>query len=113
MVDVYLDEKFIGTVSDKNSFLDEFKSKRRRGDLPESINLNYNEEFNEIFIDSKKGEEEDHYSFSYNQIKNKVKPRLRQKDPYSNKHLNSKKEYLVIHNIRHKLEEIKDLSKNV
>jgi len=55
MVDVYLDEKFIGTVFDKDSFLAEFRSKRRKGDLPDSINLNYNEDFNEIFIDSKKG----------------------------------------------------------
>ena len=55
MVDVYLDEKFIGTVSDKDKFLNEFKIKRRKGDIPESINLNYNKEFDEIFIDSKKG----------------------------------------------------------
>jgi len=55
MVDVYLDEKFIGTVADKDTFLNEFKVKRRKGELPDSINLNYNKEFDEIFIDSKKG----------------------------------------------------------
>lgn len=55
MVDVYLDEKFIGTVADKDDFINDFKNKRRKGDIPDSINLNYDEDFNEIYVDSKRG----------------------------------------------------------
>jgi DNA-directed RNA polymerase subunit B len=55
MFEIYLNEKFIGTVSDRKQFVNEFKDKRRKGDIPESININYDEKSNEIFLDSRRG----------------------------------------------------------
>ena len=55
MFEIYLNEKFIGTVEDRDKFVKEFKEKRRKNEVPESININYDEQSNEIFIDSKKG----------------------------------------------------------
>ncbi len=55
MVDVYLDEKFVGTVDNSKEFLDTFKKKRRKGEIPENLNLNYREELDEISIDSEGG----------------------------------------------------------
>jgi DNA-directed RNA polymerase subunit B' len=55
MIDVYLDEKFIGGVEDSKAFIDSFKKKRRKGEIPENLNINHNEELGEIFIDSEGG----------------------------------------------------------
>jgi DNA-directed RNA polymerase beta subunit len=55
MVDVFLDEKFIGTVDNVNKFLDKFKEERRNKKVPDSLNVYYDEDFNEIYIESTRG----------------------------------------------------------
>ncbi len=55
MGDVYLNEKFIGTVEDAKKFVDKLRSERRKGDVTPLINVFYDEEFNEIYLESTKG----------------------------------------------------------
>lgn len=55
MVDVYLDENFIGTVKDAKEFVDNVREKRRSGKISSILNLTYNKEFNEIYIETSKG----------------------------------------------------------
>ncbi|MFH1376769.1 MAG: DNA-directed RNA polymerase subunit B [Candidatus Woesearchaeota archaeon] len=54
MIDVYLNDKFIGTVENKQ-FIEDFKIKRRKGEISKESNINYNEDLNEIHIDIDKG----------------------------------------------------------
>ena len=55
MVDVYLNEKFIGTVESPKEFVDQLKKSRREGKIPTDINVRYNEELDEVYVDSTKG----------------------------------------------------------
>ena len=55
MVDIYLNEKFIGTAQDHNSFVESFKEKRRTSRIPLNVNISYNEDYNEIYIESSTG----------------------------------------------------------
>jgi len=55
VVDIYLNEKFIGTAQDHNSFVESFKEKRRTSRIPLNVNISYNEDYNEIYIESSTG----------------------------------------------------------
>ena len=48
MVDVYLNEKFVGAVDDAQVFLTKIKTARRFGKVSKIINVHYDEEFNLI-----------------------------------------------------------------
>ncbi len=55
MTDVYLNEKFVGTVSNAKDFISKVKLERRQGKLGYSINVGYDENFDEIKVDGGKG----------------------------------------------------------
>jgi len=55
MIDVFLDEKYIGKVNSANEFIRKIKSERRKGKLPSSLNIFYDEDFNEIYIQISRG----------------------------------------------------------
>ena len=55
MTDLYLDDIFIGTVEKPKDFVNNIKAERRNGKLPSTLNINYNENFNEIYIELSKG----------------------------------------------------------
>jgi len=55
MVDVYLNEKFIGNVNDGNKFVQEIRDKRRENKLPLSLNVLYDPDFDMVLIDTSKG----------------------------------------------------------
>lgn len=50
MVDVYIDEKFIGTVDNPKEFISGIKSERRKGKLPSCLNVEFDREFNEVYV---------------------------------------------------------------
>ncbi len=55
MVDVYLDEKFIGKVDSPQSFVREVRERRRQGKLPKNTNITFSKDFGEIYIDVSRG----------------------------------------------------------
>ncbi|MBI2106607.1 DNA-directed RNA polymerase subunit B [Candidatus Woesearchaeota archaeon] len=55
MVDVFLDNKYIGTVDNPNDFLKRVKEKRIGDKILDSINLVYNSKLDEIYIETSKG----------------------------------------------------------
>ena len=55
MTDVYLDDKFVGTVENTTQFLNSIKEERRKNKLPTALNVFYNESSNEIFVEISKG----------------------------------------------------------
>ena len=55
MVDIYLNEKFIGTVQDPENFINQIKEKRRAGKIPLAVNFVHNKELNEIYVESSPG----------------------------------------------------------
>lgn len=50
MVDVYIDEKFVGTVDNAKEFAASIREERRKGKLPSCINVEFDKEFNEVYI---------------------------------------------------------------
>jgi|TARA_Y100000310_G_C20686283_1_gene819247 DNA-directed RNA polymerase subunit B len=55
MVDVYLNEKFVGTVENAKDFVSDIKFKRRDGKVSSELNVRHNEEFDEVYVDTTKG----------------------------------------------------------
>lgn len=55
MADVYLNEKFIGTIKDHNEFIKKVADARRENVLPNILNISYNEDLDEVYIDLSKG----------------------------------------------------------
>lgn len=55
MVDVYIDEKFIGLVDNPKEFIKLVKEERRNGKLPLTLNVFYDPDFSEISINVSKG----------------------------------------------------------
>ena len=55
MIDVFLGEKFIGKIENKDDLIKKVKEERRRGKLPSTININYNKQLNEINIEIANG----------------------------------------------------------
>jgi DNA-directed RNA polymerase subunit B' len=52
---IYLDGALKGTHSNPRQFVDQFRTKRRRGELPHLINIAYHEDTNEININTDSG----------------------------------------------------------
>ncbi len=55
MTDVYLDDKFVGTVEHKDAFIKMVKDERQKAKLPYGINVYYNERLNEVLLETSKG----------------------------------------------------------
>src|SRR3989338_7795895 len=55
MTEVYLNSKFMGTVDDSNSFVSRIKEERRAGNVTSNLNVYYNEQADEIFVETSKG----------------------------------------------------------
>ena len=55
MVDVYLNEKYIGDVKNPDNFIKEIKEKRKTGKIPLALNVYHNEDFKEIILNTTKG----------------------------------------------------------
>jgi DNA-directed RNA polymerase subunit B' len=55
MADVFFNEKFIGTVGKTKDFISQVKDERRKNKLPKSLNVYYNKEADEIYLDSSTG----------------------------------------------------------
>ena len=55
MAEVYVNEKFIGTVDEAKPFIEDFKDLRRKGTFSENVNIYYNQENNEIKVSCDEG----------------------------------------------------------
>ncbi len=55
MADVYLSGKFVGTVDNPGDFASKIKEERRKGLLPDNINITYNQDSNDVFIEAARG----------------------------------------------------------
>jgi len=55
MVDVFMDEKFIGEVESQKDFLKKVKDERQKGKLPSTLNIWYNDELKEVHIEIANG----------------------------------------------------------
>ena len=55
MVDLFLNEKFIGTVENAKEFVKQLRSERRKGIISQELNFHYDEEYGEIYLDTTKG----------------------------------------------------------
>lgn len=55
MTDVFVDNKFTGTVADGKKFADDIISQRRSGKIPIEVNVLYNEETDEVYVETSKG----------------------------------------------------------
>ncbi len=55
MADVYFDEKFIGTVVDPTAFVNNIKIERRAGRLPNTLNIYYRRDLDEVYISGSTG----------------------------------------------------------
>ena len=55
MVDIFLDERFIGNVDESDNFVSKFKEMRRTNKLPSELNVYFDKKLNEIHIESSRG----------------------------------------------------------
>ncbi len=55
MPDVFVNEKFVGTVDNPLEFVEKFKQDRRKGRIPSVVNIFYNKQLNEVYVDFSKG----------------------------------------------------------
>jgi len=55
MTDVYMNSRFVGTVDDPVLFVEDVKDLRRKGSLPEDVNIRVDEATNEISIYTDEG----------------------------------------------------------
>ncbi len=55
MVDVFINEKFIGGVDSPKDFVKSVKEERRAGKLPKCLNIEHDKEFNEVIISTGTG----------------------------------------------------------
>ncbi len=55
MTDVFIDNKFTGNVAEGKKFADDIISQRRSGKLPPEVNVLYNEETDEVYVETSKG----------------------------------------------------------
>ncbi|MFH1592195.1 MAG: DNA-directed RNA polymerase subunit B [Candidatus Woesearchaeota archaeon] len=55
MVNVFMDEKFIGNVDDSEKFVRDIRNERRAARLPPELNIYYNKRLQEIHIETSKG----------------------------------------------------------
>ena len=55
MVDVFLDEKYVGKVDNQEDFISNVRSERRKGKLPHSLSISYSKLLKEIYIETTRG----------------------------------------------------------
>jgi len=55
MTNIYLNEKYIGTVENIKDFIKQIRTERRKGVLHSELNFHYDEETGECFLDTTKG----------------------------------------------------------
>src|SRR3989338_5777827 len=55
MTNVYINEKYVGEVDNAKEFLKFVKTERRLGNIPTELNLYFDEDFNEIYVDTTTG----------------------------------------------------------
>ena len=55
MTDVFMDERFIGTVDNVQKFTEQVKEERKSGKLPSTLNLYYNDRHDELHVELSKG----------------------------------------------------------
>lgn len=55
MADVFIDNKFTGTVKDGKKFVDDIISQRRSGKIPIEVNVLYNNKTDEVYIETSRG----------------------------------------------------------
>jgi len=55
MNNVYLNDKFVGTVEDARSFIGDIKDDRRAGSVDSNVNVFFDEVSGDVFVDSSKG----------------------------------------------------------
>ena len=55
MVDVIIDEKFVGMVDSAKEFIKKVKGERSKGRLPSILNIYYDKDFDEIYVNLVKG----------------------------------------------------------
>ena len=55
MVDIYLNDQFIGNIENKDSFIHQVKEKRRENKLPQNLNIRYDSGFDEIYLETTAG----------------------------------------------------------
>ncbi len=55
MADVFLDEKFIGKISNPEELVKKIRAERRKQKLPATLNATYDSEFNEVYINITSG----------------------------------------------------------
>ncbi len=55
MTDVFLNEKFIGTIESPKEFIKKLKQDRRCGKIASNLNMSYNEEADEVLLESTRG----------------------------------------------------------
>ncbi|GIU69939.1 MAG: DNA-directed RNA polymerase subunit B' [Candidatus Woesearchaeota archaeon] len=55
MTDVFIDNRFVGTVNDGKKFADNIISQRRSGKIPLEVNVLYNDETDEVYVETSKG----------------------------------------------------------
>ncbi len=55
MVDVYINDIYVGEVDNPKEFVKKLRQERRKGNLPASMNVFYDKEFNEVKIEISKG----------------------------------------------------------
>jgi len=55
MSEVYLNGKFIGEIENSDNFISQIKTERRKGIIPNNLNIQYSNEYDEIRIETSKG----------------------------------------------------------
>ncbi len=55
MGEVYINSKFAGTVDDSRQFVQHIKDERRKGVIPNNVNVHYNEKIDEVQVESSRG----------------------------------------------------------
>ena len=55
MTDVYINEKFIGTIDNHKDLIKFIRNERRTGKLPTELNFYHDEDFDELHIDVTRG----------------------------------------------------------
>src|SRR3989339_463783 len=55
MVDVFMNERFIGTVENAKEFIKQIRSERRKGVLPLELNFYHDQDYDEVYLDTTTG----------------------------------------------------------
>jgi DNA-directed RNA polymerase subunit B' len=55
MVEVFIDNKYVGNVKDGKKFEDDIQSFRRMGKLPPEVNVRYDPKMDQVFVETSKG----------------------------------------------------------